>query len=892
MFRLSPVALLTLLTSLCATTALQAEIQAGLHLHRSWEVCACKSHLGKGFPFDPDAAHAGNGRQYAPDREIDVKHLLLDLTPDFKKRDLAGVATLTFSPIAKPLRTLRLDAVDLSISKVESSAPIEAWDAGKKALTITFAEAVPVDAETTVTVTYSAHPEDGWYYRTAAMGYPQGDDHFWTQGEPQKHRHWFPGYDYPNERFTSEVICRVPKGMTVLSNGRLIKEWQEGDLTLFHWSQEQEHVNYLISVVGGYFNKLESKHGELPLAFLTPPSEFAVAENSFRDTAAILAFFEKETGVKYPWAKYYSVCVTDFIAGGMENTSVTTLTTNTLFSADSENLRSSHQLDAHEVAHQWFGDLLTCKDWSHLWLNEGFATYYTHLYDGEKSGRDEMLYQLYTDGRQVVDNPDEKPIVWRGYTDPFEQFDYRAYPKGGWVLHMLRSQVGPDLFRKTIKAYLERHRNTSVVTQDLLAVFEETTGRSWDEFFDQWVFHGGEPLLKAAYAWDQERGQAKLTIQQTQKTSEKVLLFDFPLPVRFIDEKGAVSEFTVRIHEASEDFYFSLPAKPSIVRLDPDLTVLTSIDLELPNAMLYTQLERADDMMGRLLAAKALGGKKDAESLKRLQAALTADPFYGVRIEAARALAKTRTPEALAVILAATTPDDARVRQEIVAAIGKFYSPDAFTALSSIVVSEKNPDIVVTALGALSAYLQQETAPVLLTALDRESYRHRIAAAAITGLRTRGDESVVAPLLAHLQKNEALFTTGDFGRALDSLAYLARTQADETRAGTRAFISSYLDQPKENLRRAAISALGTLEDRRSLGALRTFAGADDPERPEAKAATEAIRKITAGLPQADEVKDLRRELLDLQKELKTVRDGLETVKKQTAPVPPTEKPKE
>jgi aminopeptidase N len=617
-----------------------------------------------------------------------------------------------------------------------------------------------------------------------------------------------------------------------------------------------------------------------------------VAENSFRDTAAILAFFEKETGVKFPWAKYYSVCVTDFVAGGMENTSMTTLTTNTLFSADSENLRSSHQLDAHEVAHQWFGNLLTCKDWSHLWLNEGFATYYTHLYDAEKSGSDEMLYQLHTDGRQVIDNPDEKPIVWRGYVDPFEQFDYRAYPKGGWVLHMLRSQVGPELFRKTITTYLERHRNSSVVTQDLLAVFEETTGRSWDEFFDQWVFHGVEPLLKVAYAWDQERGQAKLTIQQTQKTSDKVLLFDFPLPVRFVDEKGTVSDFSIRIHEASEDFYFTLPAKPAIVRIDPDLTVLTSIDLALPNAMLYAQLERGDDMMGRLLAAKALGGKNDSESLKRLQKTLTGDPFYGVRIEAARALAKTRTPESLAVLLASTTQDDARARQELVAAIGKFYTPEAFTALSGVVASEKNPDIVVTALGALSAYLQGEASPVLLAALERESYRHRIAAAAISGLRSRGEESVADPLMEHMRKNEARFTTGDFGRALDSLAYLVRTRDDKGRAGTQQFIAGYLDHPKENLRRAAIGALGTLDDRRSLGALQTFVDAGDPDSPESKSATDAIRKITAAGGQAGEVKDLRRELLELQKELKTVRDGLETVKKQTAPAPPAEKAKE
>jgi len=308
--------------------------------------------------------------------------------------------------------------------------------------------------------------------------------------------------------------------------------------------------------------------------------------------------------------------------------------------------------------------------------------------------------------------------------------------------------------------------------------------------------------------------------------------------------------------------------------------------------MLYAQLERGEDMMGRLLAAKALGGKNDSESLKRLQKALSGDPFYGVRIEAARALAKTRTPEALAVLLAETTQDDARARQEVVAAIGKFYTPDAFTALSGIAASEKNPDIVATALGALSAYLQEETGPVLLAALGRESYRHRIASSAISGLRSRGQESAADPLLEHLQKNEARFTTGEFGRALDSLAYLVRNRDDEGRAATQEFIAGYLDHPKENLRRAAIGALGTLEDRRSLGALQTFVNAGDPDSPESKAATSAIQKITAGRGQADEVKDLRRELLELQKELKSVRDGLETVKKQAAPAPPAEKAKE
>ncbi len=855
-------------------------VRAELHSHGGWEVCACKAHLVPVAATDPEAAREGNGRQYARDREIDLKHLRLDLSPDFEERTVSGEATYTFAPIAKPLERLRLDAVNLDLVEVTSPVAIRDREAGKTAIVLTFAEPIPPGVETTLSLVFQGHPQDGWFFRTEAMGYPAGDDHFWTQGQPERHRHWFPCYDYPNERFTSEVICRVPRGMTVLSNGRLVEESQVGDLTLFHWKQEQEHVNYLISVVGGHFKKLEAKHGDLPLAFLTPPSEFSVAEHSFRDTPAILAFFEEEIGVKYPWDKYYSVCVADFLAGGMENTSITTLTTNTLFSADSENLRTTHRLDAHEIAHQWFGDLLTCKDWSHLWLNEGFATYYTHLYDGHRSGPDEMRYRLLLDARSIVENPDEKPVVWRGYGAPMEQFDYRVYPKGAWALHMLRSQLGPELFRQAIRTYLERHRNSTVVTQNLITAVEEVSGRSFDEFFDQWLYHGGEPLLKIDYAWDESLGQAKLTVQQTQKTSERVLLFDFPLPVRFIDADGTRHERTIPVRQAAEDFHFALPKKPAIVRIDPEVTVLAGIDFTPANALLHAQLAHEDDAIGRLLAATALGGRKDKDSLDLLGRRLREDPFYGVRIEAAKALAKTGTPEAFEVLSASRSQDDARVRREVFAGIAKFYSEAARDALARQADDETNPDILGDLLSSLGKYPGEEPRALLLASLERESYRHRVASAAIQGLRQSQDPTLAAALRTHLAANATKLPTSDLGRAFEALAELAKRDDDAPREETRRFLLAYLEHPKEGLRRSAIGALGGLGDPRSLSALQALAESGDPDRPETKSAADAVRKLSGEKPQAAEVGDLRRELLDLRKELKTLHDQLDTLRKQ------------
>ncbi|NNE92149.1 MAG: hypothetical protein HKN23_10920 [Verrucomicrobiales bacterium] len=870
---------------LFVATCFASAIFATEHTHNGWEICAKKHHAYSlraqwEASVRPDDPSAGNGRKYARDREIDVLHQKIEFTPNFGMRTLEGISTTTFKPIAKPLRTLKLDAVGLRVEQIESTAEIEDWHVGESAIAITFKSEIEPDAETSVTVNYSAQPpENGLYFRTEAMGYPKGDDHLWTQGEPEKHRYWFPGYDYPNERFTTEVICHVPEGMTVLSNGELVGQKTENGVSTFHWHQKKEHVNYLISVVAGYLKKLDDKYGDLELAFYTPPSEFAVAENSFRDTAKILEFFEQELGVKYPWAKYYNICVSDFVAGGMENTSVTTLTTGTLFSADSENLRTSHRLDAHEVAHQWFGDLLTCRDWTQLWLNEGFATYYTHLYELHKSGEDDFLYGLHRDANRVTGANDEKPITWRGYKDPMEQFDERAYPKGSWVLHMLRSQLGPELYRKCITEYLNRHRNQTVETSDLKAVFEELSGRNLDEFFDQWVHHGGSPKLKIAFSWDQTKKQAKLKIEQTQKVSEKVMLFDFPLPVRFIDKDGNATDETVRVHLESEDFTFDLDQKPEIARIDPDLTVLKTVDFKLPNPMLFAQLANGDDMLGRLIAVKQLSGRKDHQSIEKLKATLNGDEFYGARMVAADSLAAAKSPEALAALIDSMEQDDARARQKVVQSIGKFYDDAAFDALVGVVESEKNPEIVADAVAAIGKFPEDKNVQEILTkALARESYRNRIANAAIRAMASHGDPEFVPVLREYLGENEAKFVSRDYGNALVTLARLSRDEdPDSIRDGIRYFLSSKLNHPKARIRPTVIRALGELSDPRAVPVLQTFTDAGDTNL--AKAATDAIAKLNGGKKQADEVRDLRNQVNELQKQLRELSGKVEKIGK-------------
>ena len=823
---------------------------------------------------------AVGGLNYAPDREVAVLHLSLVVTPDFKQRTVAGTATLKFKPNATPARELKLDAVDLKVESVTATEPIQAWQVTKDHLVITFAQPIPAGHEASVSVVYHAQPDLGLYFRTPEMGYKEGDAHCFSQGEETEARHWYPCFDSPNVKFTSEVTCLVPPGMTAVSNGRLVSQITDAKtgLTAFHWSQEQPHANYLIMLAAGTFKELDGKHQAVPLAFLTPPSEFKEAASSFRVTDDIMGFLEQEIGVPFPWAKYDQICVNDFVAGGMENTSATTLTDSTLFTAATENLHDSESLEAHEMAHQWFGDLVTCKDWSHIWLNEGFATYYQVMYNGWKNGRDAELYDLYGNARQITAQAnDTNAIVRRNYRDPAEMFNYLAYPKGGWVLHMLRSQLGAGLYRKCIQTYLERHRYGNVTTEDLRAVIEELSGRSFDQFFDQWVYHAHHPELEASYSWDETAGLARVSVRQQQALEDNVLLFDFPLTIRFKGDFGT-NDQVVEIKEAAADFYFPLASRPAIVRLDPEYTLLAKVDFRVPDELLRHQLADRTDMVGRLLAVQAMAENHDAEAVASLKNKLNSDPFYGVRIEAARALRSLHTDEALAALVDSGKQADARARRSVVTAVGGFFQDSAVAFLLKVLANEKNPDIQAEAIRSLAPYSQPAIHDLLVKFLNSDSYRQQLAVAAMVAMRGQDDPVYITPLAEALQRRQAELPTRAFAQGLGTLAYLARHE--EKQASEREFLVAHVNDQREAVQRAALEALGTLGDPKALAVLTTFAD-QTQDGPQHDAAQQAITALRADRKPVDEFKTLRGEVLDLQQANRSLRKDFDEFKKKS-----------
>lgn len=829
--------------------------------------------------------------KYTPRRTTDITHLALDITPSFADERIAGTATIRFKPIGAGVKEWVLDAAEMTIESVESTAKVAAHQNNDKTLTITFADALPEGREQTATIKYSTAPKKGLYFRGPKQGYEETETHLFTQGEDEDSRFWFPTHDFPDDKFTSEITCHVPDGMIALANGRKVSE-KRGDngLTAFHYIQDKPHVSYLLCLVAGKLKGLEDKHGDLPMAFYTTPKYAPYAKNSFRDTKDVMTFFEKEIGVKYPWARYDQVCVADYMFGGMENTTLTVLTENTLFPDETENIRDSGNLVAHELAHQWFGDLVTCEDWSHAWLNEGFATFYAALYEGHRDGGDEMLYSFYTSANNQITGQsaanDRRGIVTRRYDAPREVFGNGIYPKGAWVLRMLRHQLGEELYRKCIKTYLERHQFKSVDTHDLIEVIEELSGRSWDQFFDQWVFRPHFPRLDVTYSWDATAKLAKIDIKQSQPVTNSIGNFTTPLTLRF-KVAGKNIDREVVIKDRSEDFQFALESAPTVVRVDPELNLLARVAFAPPKALLNAQLEDASDVIGRLLAVEALEKDKSDDAVARLRNALANDKFYGVRIAAANALRAIHNDKALEALLAGAEQKDARVRQRVMIAIGGFYDERAFAHMAKALETEKNPDIVEWAIDGLAAAPGDDISGKIAAKLNAKTFRNEVAARAMSALADRRDTSVFPALMTAAQNRWNELSTRARASAISALAALARDN-DTNRVAARELFLSHLSSPRQRIRTAAISALGELRDERAIAPLEKFLTADGPDKLRAEAALTSIRSAR---PAANESQELRSEVTNLKKETQSLRDEMKKLReKMDAPAKPAAAP--
>jgi aminopeptidase N len=855
----------------------------------------------------PSFALPGDRPHFAPDRPADVRHVHLDVTLDFEHKTVIGSVTTTFAAVFEQVREVVFDAAELVIQRVtvaDGKQTLEHWSEGER-LHVRLDRPYHYGEEFGIVVEYSARPRAGLHFVGPDQGNPDRPVQAWTQGQPESNHFWFPCHDFPNDRATTSLNATVPKRFFALSNGRLVRvdqDQQHGTKT-FHWRHDVPHPAYLVTLVVGEFVELRDHWRDIPVSYYVRTGREADGHAMFDKTPAMIEFFSSHFGVDYPYEKYAQI-VPELFTGAMENTSATTHSFRLLPDKRANLDWKPDPVVAHELAHQWFGDLLTCRDWGHIWLNETFATYFEMAWMQHDDGEDEYRVVLRNNLKSYLDADarGRRPIVYNVYRkDGQELFDRHVYEKGSTVLHLLRFVLGEEPFWRAIQEYTRRNRGREVITADLERAVEEATGRSMARFFEEWVYGAGHPEFKVTYSWDDEHTMARVAVSQEQARDGKGTVFHAPVEIAFAvprnegaraedpDVKVDVVSFRVSLEEADQTLYFPLARRPLMVRFDPGSRIPKTLSFERPADQLRFQLHRDDDVLGRIEAAEGLGKLGDPRSVDALAQALLNEPFWAVRVAIAQALGQQRTERAVdALLVGLERVQEPKARRAIVAALGEFRSPDqpalaerAAAALDDVLrLGEPSYFVEAAAAIALGKTRTPRAYDRLITVLDRPSWNENIRTGAFVGLGELGEPRTVEILTTWLlDRAKPMDVRQAAANGLRALAATHRLEPGEAHARAVDAASAALDDPWEMVIFGALAAVAAFGDPRAIPAIQRYIDRALDSRG-VRIAREALAAIRRGQTRDQETRRLRTDLDEMREESRKLRERLAALEAQ------------
>src|SRR5216684_466033 len=762
---------------------------------------------------------------YARSRDYDLQHSKIALRFDLDQKKVIGEVTHSLSILRDGTAKIVFDSTGLTIQKVTVNKAAAKFETAAEKLIIPLAAGAKAGEKFEITIRYEGKPQKGMFFILPDKDYPDRPSQIWTQGESEDTHYYLPTYDYPNDRLTTETILTVPASWITVSNGKLISVNDAGKgLKTWYWKESLPSSTYLITVVAGEFDEVKDTWRGIPVTYYAPKGRGDRLPINYGRTPGMIELFSKKFGVDYPWEKYAQTMVDDFVAGGMENSSATTNTSTSLVHPKlaPEFLTGEDDLISHELGHQWFGDLVTTKDWGDIWLNEGFATFLEAVWMEAHFGKDQADYERWNSEREWFESGNlwNKPIVRHDFDDSSE-FDGNAYTKGGWVLYMLRHQIGEDAFYRGIKHYLEVNRGKNVVTADLSKAMEEATQVNVDQFFSQWVYGAGAPKFELSYAYDGEKHQVTLTVKQTQKVEGRVSLFRVPVEVEITTATGP-KLYNVVVSKDKQTFSLPAESAPLMVLFDKGGQLLKSAEFHKEKKEWLYQLKNATELADRADAAVALGKlKNDEEVVAALGEALRNDKAWGVRAIAADTLGKFSDAAASKLLLAALDSNDKPwVRSRVVTALGNFKDDPAVAAkLNSIAKQDDSYRARAAALQALGHLKGPDVFATLTAAVAADSPDGFLRKAALRSLGSLGDDKAV-PLL--LQWSAVGKPIDSRTAAINGLGRLQKDNQDITKQ-----IAAYLAEPHFPVRMASIYALGSRGDSTAIPALEALLKSDD-----------------------------------------------------------------
>lgn len=842
---------------------------------------------------------------YPPHKRVDFVNMDLSIDiPDMDTPRLTARQRLTVRGIGRPVSSLSLNARLLGIEGVWMSGPGDAAGATRcpyeydgRTLTLKIVPPLQAGEIRDIITTYAVNdPPEGLFWtlrsRPGSAAWPGRPSQIHTQGEPETNSYWFPCHDFPNDRLTTSLSVDAPAGYRVVSNGALVshdeaepgpgstpEDIRRGPRERWRWVQSRPHTNYLVTMVVGKFDVVDvntpagaiartAASTRVPMPVYVPPGRGGDVKRSYGRTAEMADLFARITGEPYPWDKYAQVVVWNFASGGMENTSATTMYDTAVLSEAGAADGDMDGLISHELAHQWFGDLLTCNSWEHLWLNEGFATYFSHLWFEQRDGKDAYLAGVRGnfDGAIGGDKPDAPftpAMCSKEYSRPRDVFRKAANPygKGAAILHMLRMRLGDEVFFRGLKEYVDRFKFRTVETSDLRQVLEEVSGESLEQFFAQWCERPGVPDLEIDTAWDSEAGEVVVSVVQKQNIDGYNPAFAFDVPVYIARGGGAgPGGATATVHVDSRETVARFPTggeAPLFVAVDPDLNVLAAMKIKQPAAAWVAQLAHGPTYAARVQALRAPQNEDDDEARAAFIAiAASAKEGARLRVEAVQAMReRAGTSPVLALLRAGIEPVD--VRSAALDALGdcaaripadnlelRAECSEFLAAAAESDLSERCRAAAVRGIGKFKALGHQ---PVVLAAAGQESQNDRIRQAALDAL-------------ADLDTPEALVVAircsgrGYFSRTRpDALGAVAKLGHHDPDAAFRA-IAGLLTDRESRARQAAGRALVRLGDPRGVGELEYEASRardDGEKRRYADLAAELRKKLAPPAPKPD-----------------------------------------
>ncbi|KAJ3030262.1 UNVERIFIED_CONTAM: hypothetical protein HDU68_009659 [Siphonaria sp. JEL0065] len=592
---------------------------------------------------------------------------------------------------------LILNAVSLTIEKVVG---VDSWNYDGKHLTLRWTKNYTGGI---VVIDYVIEkPIAGLYFHVPNSLVPDRALHVITDHETERARYWLPSVDYPLVRTTLEYTITHSTHHTAVANGAHISTTVSStdpsiSVTIYKLLNHTCPSYLICWAVGDYLSVDDGDVDGIPLKYLcSKDNEYVTKEtllNTFGKTGAMIRWMQKKVGLKFPWEKYYQIISPKIEGGAMENISLVTYKDVFLVN---ENLgkdgwqKAVDGVNVHEMAHTYFGDLLTIRHFEHAWLKESWATYMDYCWSEDHYSHEEARYDSFLNQENYIHETSSyvRPIVCRTYDSSWDMFDGHTYPGGAFRIHMLRHILGDDTFWAAIKNYVNTYNGRFVETEDFKRALENESGLNLTKFFDQWIYGRGFPKIKADYFYDAEKKIVQITLEQTQadKDLEIPAVFEVTLEVDVIDTDGKIHPTEVVFNDSTGPkviaFVVLGDAKPDIVEVDARGKVLHTLDFNPGEAILEATAKRGRDVQSRIRAYRQLIKNGSITALKKVSSAIHQEQFFGVRQQVysalgesklqssvdilANALLVEKDPQALRSLALASSAKDARIREGLI----------------------------------------------------------------------------------------------------------------------------------------------------------------------------------------------------------------------------------